>query len=76
MSDDASVLESVLTPAEVALMWGVAPGSVAYRLNRGSFAWRYTSGGRVLIDRASVVAVWGLPRCGEISVMGVIDMGR
>ena len=70
------VLAEVVTVPEVCLMWGVHISSVRWRLDRGAFRWRYTAGGHVLIDKASVVAVWGPPRCNDISVRDVIDMVR
>jgi hypothetical protein len=52
-------LHQVLTIAEVISAWEVAEQTVRYHINRGTFCWRETAGGVILIDRDSVEAFWG-----------------
>lgn len=69
------VLSEVLTINEVCLMWCVSLSAVRYRLDRGSFRFRYTSGGRILIERSSVEAVWGSPRVLLSEVFSTVSVG-
>lgn len=57
-----SSLTGVLTVQEVARLWGKTRGAVRYHVDRGNFRWRYTAAGRILIERDSVIALWGPPR--------------
>ena len=57
-----SSLAGVLTVQEVARLWGKTRGAVRYHVDRGNFRWRYTAAGRILIERDSVIALWGPPQ--------------
>ncbi len=54
-------LGDVLTTQEVSQWWGRNANTVRYHINRGNLRWRYTATGRVLIECASVEALWGPP---------------
>jgi uncharacterized protein YodC (DUF2158 family) len=55
-----SSLDDVVTMAEVCALWGKSRSAVRYHVDRGVFKSRW-AGGVLLIDRSSVVAVWGEP---------------
>ena len=55
------VLTDVLTVTEVAYCWKVNADTVRYHLDRGNFRWRYTRGNLILIDKVSVIGMWGKP---------------
>lgn len=69
-------LTEVVTLQEVVVMWGVNVSSVRRRLDRGHFRYRLTVGGRYLIDKASVVAVWGQPLFDDFSVVDIRENSR
>jgi hypothetical protein len=52
-------LSEVLSVQEVSLLWGKNRNSVRYHMDRGNFKWRYTETGRIMVERASVEALWG-----------------
>jgi hypothetical protein len=57
------LLSTVVTRAEVMIMWKKAAGSVDLALARGQLDGRKSlSGGAVLITLKSVTALWGPPR--------------
>jgi predicted site-specific integrase-resolvase len=55
-------VSDALTITEVSRMWGVNRSTVRYHIDRGNFQTRITAGGRFLIERASVEAMWGPPK--------------
>ena len=57
--DQNDVLEGLLTVREVCELWGRARTVVRYHLDRGHLKWRYTLDNRILVERASVVRLWG-----------------
>jgi predicted NAD-dependent protein-ADP-ribosyltransferase YbiA (DUF1768 family) len=55
-------LGDVLTIQEVSKWWDKNPNTVRYHINRGNLRWRYIDTGKiVLVERASVEALWGPP---------------
>jgi predicted NAD-dependent protein-ADP-ribosyltransferase YbiA (DUF1768 family) len=55
-------LGDVLTIQEVSKWWDKNPNTVRYHINRGNVRWRYIDTGKiVLVERASVEALWGPP---------------
>ena len=61
MSDKSGALADVLTIGEVAAFWGKTLAGVRYHIDRGNFRWRYTESGRILVERDSVIGLWGQP---------------
>lgn len=55
-------LSEVLTIQEISKLWGRHRSTVRYHVDRGTFKWRYTEAGLILVERAAVEAVWGPPR--------------
>ena len=55
------VLEGLLTVREVCELWGHCRSAVRYHIDRGNFKWCYTLDNRILVERASVVKLWGEP---------------
>ncbi len=59
--EEDDVLEESLTVREVCALWGQCRSVVRYHIDRGNFKWRYTLDNRILVERASVVRLWGEP---------------
>lgn len=59
--EEDDVLEGLLTVREVCELWGHCRAAVRYHIDRGNFKWRYTLDNRILVERASVVKLWGEP---------------
>ena len=58
---DNDVLGELITVREVCELWGHCRSAVRYHIDRGNFNWRYTLDNRILVERASVVRLWGEP---------------
>jgi len=59
--EENDALEGLLTVREVCELRGHCRSAVRYHLDRGNFKWRYTLDNRILVERASVVRLWGEP---------------
>ncbi len=51
----------VLTVREVCRYWKKCRSAVRYHIDRGNFITRCTLDNKILIEKASVVAMWGEP---------------
>ncbi len=61
MSDESNALSEALTVAEVARYWKKNRSTVRYHVDRGNMKARYTFAGQILVERDSVIALWGQP---------------
>jgi hypothetical protein len=55
-----SVAET-LTIQEISKYWKKHRTTVRYHIDRDNLVWRYTDAGRILVEKESVIALWGPP---------------
>ena len=67
-------LSEVLTIQEVSKFWGKHRTTVRYHIDRGNLRARYTAAGRILVEKDSVITLWG-PPVQEINDVRELELG-